>query len=213
MSGPHLVDQHSVDPPRLKPQVNPVASTRRIWLAVLVAALALGAVLVASGRTADLLTFVAAGKGTTPPDSTTIILAEPEVQNLSAIYVQEFAAAVNDLRGQTGAPPLNASPALSEAAQLWAETMAAEGLLRHAPDVRVGAPDGWTKIGENVGTGETVNEVMQAFLDSPSHRENLYDADHAVVGIGVATDASGRIWTVQRFASFGDSSASSPEGQ
>lgn len=213
MSVQHLVDQHSVDPQRMKPQAGPVASTRRVWMAVLVAVVALGAVLVASGRITDLYTFGGAGEKTAPAGQEIIILAEPEPQNLSAIYVQDFAAAVNGLRGQTGAPPLDASPTLSDAAQLWAETMAAEGLLRHAPDVRVGAPDGWTKIGENVGTGETVDEVMQAFLESPGHRENLYDADHSAVGIGVATDASGRIWTVQRFASFGDSPARSAEEQ
>lgn len=89
---------------------------------------------------------------------------------------------------------LNANPLLQEAARLKAENMAANGYFAHT------SPDGknpWYWL-EEVGysfalAGENLavnfinsNDVTEAWMDSPGHRENILNGDFTEIGIAAA---------------------------
>lgn len=108
-----------------------------------------------------------------------------------------FVARTNALRAGEGLPPLEVHGALVAKARAWAETMAAEGGIRHShlPD---GAPSGWRRLGENVGRGPGVDAVHQALVASPSHHKNLVDPGFRYVGVGVV-NAEGTIYVAEVF--------------
>jgi uncharacterized protein YkwD len=74
----------------------------------------------------------------------------------------------------------------------------------HTPSDRVRAT-GYqeTLVGENIAYGpKTVDEVVQGWLDSPGHCENIMDPRFAEMGLGYATsyDSKRRLYWVQVLA-------------
>ena len=108
-----------------------------------------------------------------------------------------FISQTNALRASQGLPPLQVNGALTAKARAWAETMAAEGGIRHST-LSDGAPSGWRRLGENVGRGPSVNAVHQAFVASPAHYKNLVDPGFRYVGVGVV-NAEGTIYVSEVF--------------
>ena len=92
-------------------------------------------------------------------------------------------------------------PAAMAKAQAWAETMAADGDLRHS-ELSDGLTDDWLVIGENVGYSSDIPTVHQAFLDSAGHRANILDERFNWVGTGYAESDDGRIWVAQVFVKY-----------
>ena len=111
---------------------------------------------------------------------------------------EEFVAKINDLRAAQGLARLTVHGELAAKARDWAETMAEAGDIWHS-----NLPDGitvrWRRLGENVGTGGTVDALHQAFVDSPSHYENLVDPGFRYVGVGVFLDADETIFVSEVF--------------
>ena len=111
---------------------------------------------------------------------------------------EEFVAKINDLRAAQGLAQLTVHGELAAKARDWAQTMAEGGDIWHS-----NLPDGitvqWRRLGENVGTGGTVDALHQAFVDSPSHYENLVDPGFRYVGIGVFLDADETIFVSEVF--------------
>lgn len=106
-------------------------------------------------------------------------------------------AETNLVRSNHDAPPLRLSLKLGEAAQDHAEDMVARDYFAHT------SPDGASTIssridevnydfsaaGENLAAGfNSPQEVVTAWLNSPSHRENLLDPDFVDVGFGLFLD-------------------------
>ena len=103
---------------------------------------------------------------------------------------------VNAHRAQLGLVPLVVSPTLTAAAEWKARNMAAYDYLDHddpAPDARTadervlacGYPA--TEWGENIGTGyATAQAVVDAWLASPEHRENIERPEYRATGVGAA---------------------------
>lgn len=110
----------------------------------------------------------------------------------------EFVAKINDLRASQGLGQLQVHDQLTAKARDWAATMAEAGDIWHS-----NLPDGitvqWRRLGENVGMGGTVDALHQAFIDSPSHYENLVDPGFRYVGIGVFLDADETIFVSEVF--------------
>lgn len=119
----------------------------------------------------------------------------------------QFIAAVNQLRAQRGAQALTPSAGMSSAALSWTESMAAGTFLAHASDIVSGTPAGWSKVGENVGRGKTVDSLMSAFMNSPSHATNLLDPAFTHIGVGVYIHPNGRVYTTHRFAAIPQAAA------
>lgn len=111
-----------------------------------------------------------------------------------------FVGHLNAARAEAGLEPLQRDDGLVEAARGWARWMGERRDLRHADDIVTGAPPDWTKAGENVGRGGTVDAVWEAFMASPSHAANVLDPAFTRIGVGVVRTADGVLYTAHRFA-------------
>jgi len=98
---------------------------------------------------------------------------------------------MNSVRASNGVPPLRVGRALSRAARAHSVDMARRGYFEHGAFVRrlrsfgVRAP----YVGENLAAGTqplTPAEIVQMWVASPPHRENLLDRGFKRVGVGVA---------------------------
>jgi len=126
---------------------------------------------------------------------------------------------VNDVRSRgmrcgerafAPAPPLALSGTLANVALGHAADMAEHDYFEHrdlngkSPADRVRAVGYREKlVGENIAYGpKSVEEVVQGWLDSPGHCENIMDPRFAEMGIGYAAGSSGRrgLYWVQVFA-------------
>ncbi len=95
-------------------------------------------------------------------------------------------------------PALQQNMALYSKASAWSVHMAQAGGLSHSnlPD---GNPYAWRRLGENVGYGPDVNTIQNALMNSAGHRANILDTGYQYFGIGIYTDASGRLWVTEEF--------------
>lgn len=112
-----------------------------------------------------------------------------------------FVAKINELRSSKGLAPLTVDAELTEQARLWAEKMRQAGRISHAPNLSAGITSDWQMIGENVGVGGDVDGLFKAFVESPTHYENLVEPSYRYVGVGVVWDGN-RMFTTHRFMSL-----------
>jgi len=105
-----------------------------------------------------------------------------------------------------GRAPLLRDGALESAAEEWASHLSAIGTLEHSTsDWRTARiPTGWNSQGENIAQGYSgATEVMNGWMNSPGHRDNILRGSFTRIGIGYVE--SGNYW-VQIFAGYsGDS--------
>lgn len=114
---------------------------------------------------------------------------------LGAILPGTLFEKTNEVRTEYGVHPLSAHEGLHYAARLKAEHMAENGYFAHyAPDGT--SPWHWFRsagysylyAGENLALHFSGSEdVVNAWLASETHRENLLDVSYLDVGLGVAT--------------------------
>ena len=99
------------------------------------------------------------------------------------------------------APPLTLAPKLTSAAREHAKDMARHSEFEHegsdgsTPAERVTREGyAWRTVGENIASGPTTaEEVMEGWLASPGHCENLMDPRFTEMGIAYVVDARERI--------------------
>jgi hypothetical protein len=108
---------------------------------------------------------------------------------------------VNKFRAGTGVAILAVDPGLASVAQQWANHMAATGALAHNPNLATQAPQGWTKMGENIGSGYSVTAVYNSLASGP-YAANMVDPAYNRTGVGVATDAKGQVWLAEDFGAY-----------
>lgn len=113
----------------------------------------------------------------------------------------EVLARVNDARRKAGLPSLRPNTRLDQAAQRHAEDMLARRYFAHeSPEKKTvrerarAAGYDWRAIGENLADGQySVDEVMDGWLRSPTHRRNILSPDFKEMGVGLSLGkASGR---------------------
>ena len=123
----------------------------------------------------------------------------------------QYVAGVNGVRADAGLPPLAVDGELTAVARAWADQMAGANRISHNPNLagQVSAP--WLKIGENVGTGAEVGAVMNAFVNSPAHYENIVDGEYEYIGVGVTYGSDGRMYTAHVFMYLGNTAPPEPE--
>ena len=116
---------------------------------------------------------------------------------------RRFVELVNELRSDKGLQPLLIDNELRVEARAWSQTMAAKDSLEHSTNLASGISADWTLLGENVGVtnDSDVDDLFQAFIDSPAHYRNLVDPDFTLIGIGVVYGPKGKLWTTHRFMS------------
>ncbi|MFE2978668.1 CAP domain-containing protein [Streptomyces sp. NPDC059258] len=137
---------------------------------------------------------------TAPPPS-----KKPSPSPTDASARSEVLALVNQERAKVGCSPLSTSAPLTSLAQNFSEDMAARGFFDHTD------PDGdtpWDRAAqagvqglgaENIARGQAdAQAVMEAWMNSEGHRENILNCDYKTIGIGVH-EGSGGPWWVQNF--------------
>ncbi|MGW1765093.1 CAP domain-containing protein [Streptomyces sp. NPDC002073] len=115
---------------------------------------------------------------------------------------QEVVRLVNVERAAAGCSALTVDADLTEAAQRYSDTMAATGNFSHTgadgsqPRDRIEAAGyDWSGYGENIAMGQAdAAAVVDAWMDSPGHRENILNCRFTEIGVGVST-AGGPWWT------------------
>jgi uncharacterized protein YkwD len=143
-----------------------------------VVVLLLGVALVMSAR--------AEADGVTPPERLASVgVTAPTSGELAVVRV------INTVRRANGAPALRIGPALTRAARSHSVDMVRRGYFDHGPFVQrlrrfgVRAP----YVGENLATGTTplsAGAIVQMWIASPPHRQNLLDRGFRRIGVGVA---------------------------
>jgi uncharacterized protein YkwD len=133
-----------------------------------------------------------------PADARFIALAVP--QNASVV-TQAIVDLTNHVRAEAGVPTLNASPALSEAAQLHSDDMARLDQMQHdlpgvplatLPDRAAYVHYDYQLVGENIAYNQAdPASVVAAWMNSPPHRENMLDAQFTDIGVGIAWNRRG----------------------
>ena len=98
---------------------------------------------------------------------------------------------VNQQRTLHRLPPLRADGRLDHSAQGWSNAMVRLGLFTHGANFtqRLDAVGYfWSDAGENIATGFTTpRQVVDAWMASTGHCENILSPDFADVGTGVST--------------------------
>ena len=140
--------------------------------------------------------------GPPPPRSTPPARTSKETQ-----YALEVWNLVNQERNSRGVPLLLWDDDAAETAFDHAFDMADRDFFDHTnPDgedpgdrlIRHGVS--WTAWGENIAQGQpTPADVMDVWMSSPGHRENILDARVTRLGVGVYIDGPRGPWWVQDF--------------
>ena len=124
----------------------------------------------------------------------------------------EMLARINAERSAVGAAPLTPCGTLTWAAQGHSLDQAAHGTMTHTGSdgstLRTRAEragyTGWTALGENVAYGyPTVDAVMNGWMNSTGHRENLLNSSFTSVGLGQAAGSGGTPYWTQDFGRSG----------
>ena len=115
----------------------------------------------------------------------------------------EMVRLVNEQRSAAGCGDVTVDDRLAAAAEGHSRDMADNGYFDHTSldgrDFgRRAAEHGYDwAIGENIAAGQrTVQEVMDAWMNSDGHRANILNCDARAIGLGIADDGAGtRYWT------------------
>ncbi|HUP72852.1 MAG TPA: CAP domain-containing protein [Acidimicrobiales bacterium] len=121
----------------------------------------------------------------------------------------QFVALVNQARANVGAPPLAVDGQLTALGRQHAQAMADKDKIFHASPISAGVTSPWIKLGENVGTGPSAPPIMNAFINSPTHYQNIVDPAFAYIGVGVVW-VGPKMFTTHRFMQLSGSTVAPP---
>jgi hypothetical protein len=139
-----------------------------------------------------------------------LVLANPVPANAADSGAEaQFVAKINGIRESKGLAPLAVYGELRSVARDWTDQMVANGGISHNPNLASQVSANWTKLGENVGVGNSVNSLMTAFVNSPAHYKNITDPAFNYIGVGVSYGADGRMYTTHDFMALDDGTGGS----
>ncbi len=98
---------------------------------------------------------------------------------------------------------LREDPILTQTARKYALTLVTEGSLRHRDDSGHGAAyrvqqeggDYWT-VGEILGAGPTVDQILHGWMKSASHRKVILTSKWTRIGWGIAPYEQGYVMVI-----------------
>jgi len=110
---------------------------------------------------------------------------------------------VNKARAQNGAPALGINQDLTSAAQQHSTDMARSNNMDHTGSDGSSPGDrcqkagfNWSAVAENIAFGQdSMDSVMQSWLNSPGHRENIMNPEYTMMGSAVAYSGSTPYYT------------------
>ncbi len=152
-----------------------------------------------------------------------IIAANPQVKNPALIYPgqkltipslsdvksqeNEVIRLVNVQRSKAGLQSLTQNWQLSRVARYKSQDMIDKGYFSHTSPT-YGSPFRmmesfgirYSAAGENIAMGQrSPAEVMNAWMNSPGHRNNIMSPSFTQIGVGLAKDRNGRMYWTQMF--------------
>ncbi|MFJ3660254.1 CAP domain-containing protein [Streptomyces sp. NPDC090119] len=141
---------------------------------------------------------------TRPSPAQTATAAAPSTPQPAATASGDVARVVelvNAERAKVGCSPVQLNSTLSKAAQDHSADMAAHNTMSHTgsdgsdPGSRITAAGyQWSAYGENVAYGySTPEQVMDGWMNSAGHRENILNCSYKEIGVGLAQPGS--YWT------------------
>lgn len=122
-------------------------------------------------------------------------------------YEQQVADLVNKERAAAGLPALTVNGKLSQVAELKAEDMRDKNYFSHTSPT-YGSPFDMIKqfgvtyksAAENIAKGQkSPQSVMNGWMNSQGHRENILNSNYTEIGVGYVTDNNGNTYWVQMF--------------
>jgi hypothetical protein len=111
----------------------------------------------------------------------------------------DFVDRINGARASAGKGSLVTNGELTSIARRWSQRMADEQRLSHNPNLANEVTQDWEKLAENVGFGQNVAQIHDAFMNSAAHRNNILDGALTHVGVGVVIDGGGQMWVTEVF--------------
>lgn len=127
-------------------------------------------------------------------------------------WATEMLARINSERATAGRAPVTLCTTLMTAAQRHSDDQAANSRMSHTGSngstlsqrAEAAGYRNWTGLAENVAAGQsTVTIVMNAWMGSTGHRNNLLSATYQHVGLGRAPSGSGSLYWTQKFGRSG----------
>ena len=123
----------------------------------------------------------------------------------AAVVSQATLCLLNQERAAAGAAALSENGRLTRASAAYSQRMVAEAFFDHESPHGTTLVDRLTRagydigaapfVGENIGWGEsalaTPRAMVQAWMASPGHRENLLSRDYTQIGLGIALGTPG----------------------
>jgi len=118
-----------------------------------------------------------------------------------------FLAKINAVRAGAGLGSLSVDGGLRSHARNHTQDMIDSNGIFHSSSAELQAAggSGWSKLGENVGRGGSVNSLHDAFMASAGHKKNIL-GDYNKVGIGTGT-SDGVLYVTVVFMKKGGSSS------
>jgi uncharacterized protein YkwD len=198
-------------------KVNPYAIFGAIVVVVALVAGSAGFLLGARGSQ-DEEAVTPAADSLVQSTSSTIASAIPDNQSYSDQMTADeklMLDSVNAERAKESLDPLSWCPALGRSATAHSKDMATKNYFEHedldggqVSDRALAQGYNYRTVGENIAVGQRdVVEVMQGWMDSPGHRENILRPQYTHLGSGVATgDYKGfeSIYWTQNFGAGGN---------
>lgn len=127
-------------------------------------------------------------------------ISEPSLRTAESILRDR----ANAERAASGLGVLASHGDLVAIARQHAARMAATGTIFHNPELSSVLDVTNAKlVAENVGVGCDGHGLHLAFMNSPSHRQNVLDGALSHVGMGAAGGPDGRLYVVELFAKLG----------
>ncbi|MFN2614548.1 MAG: CAP domain-containing protein [Actinomycetota bacterium] len=125
------------------------------------------------------------------------VLMVPVASHADSLANESFRR-VNEERTSRGLRALIWNDSVAGVARQHSDDMAARQDLYHNENLTTQCKN-WSALGENVGSGQSVDQIHDMFMQSTEHRDNILDRAFTEVGIGVTTDSQGSVWVTQDF--------------
>lgn len=199
-----------------------------MWKTSMIALALTGAAILAGcqgGAHPDLATWQdpGAGEGSTVPQPGATSPGSFTAEELYArgdVFAGDMLAAVNGQRTAMGVAPLRWNAVLAQASRDYAQDMWAQDFFSHTGldgsspgDRALRAGYEGSAVGENIARGfTTLQSVMNGWMNSPPHRENILNPDWTEMGAGVVptNPTPGNSRWVQKFGRGGQAGEGGP---
>ena len=149
----------------------------------------------------------ASAASSTPAASSSAPASSSSVSDSYASFRNQVVQLVNQERASSGLNALTVDSALTNTATLKSQDMAKLGYFDHMSPT-YGSPFdmmrqfgiSYRTAGENIAMGQTSpSQVMQGWMNSKGHRENILNTSYTKIGVGIAQNSSGQYYWTQQF--------------